>query len=190
MLRELVLKNRSYRRFDQSKPITKEVLLSFIDLARNSASGRNLQTLKYFISFDSETNAKIYPTLLWAGYLKDWDGPAEGERPSGYVIITEDTLIGKNLVHDQGIAAQTILLAAVEKGYGGCMIYSVKRNDLADALNIPTYLDIVLVIALGVPVEQVVLDNLQSKGDIKYWRDENQVHHVPKRELKDIVINY
>ncbi len=190
MLKDLVLKNRSYRRFDQSKAISKKELLDFIDLARISASGRNLQTLKYFISFDAETNAKIYPTLSWAGYYKDWDGPSEGERPSAYIVMLEDTLIGKNLVHDQGIAAQTIMLAASEKGYGGCMIYSVKRNDLADYINIPSSLDVVLVLALGVPVEQVVLEPLSSDGDIKYWRDENQVHHVPKRELEDIVINF
>lgn len=190
MLRDLILKNRSYRRFDQSKPITKPELLEFIDLARNSASGRNLQTLKYFISFDSETNAKIYPTLSWAGYLKDWDGPAEGERPSGYIIIAEDTLIGKNLVHDQGISAQTILLAAVEKGYGGCMIYSVKRSELAEIIKLPANLEIVLVLALGVPVERVVIEPLPESGDIKYWRDDKQVHHVPKRDLKDIVVNF
>lgn len=190
MLKDLVLKNRSYRRFDQSKPISKDELLGFIDLARNSASGRNLQTLKYFISFDSETNAKIYPNLSWAGYLKDWDGPVEGERPSAYIVITEDSLVGKNLVHDQGIAAQTILLAAVEKGFGGCMIHSVKRSELAEIIKLPSNLEIVLVLALGVPVETVVTEPLPSSGDIKYWRDDEHVHHVPKRGLKDIVVNY
>ncbi|RPH32235.1 MAG: nitroreductase family protein [Bacteroidales bacterium] len=190
MLKELVLKNRSYRRFDQSIPISKDNLLDFIDLARNSASGRNLQTLKYFVSNEPILNSAIFPTLSWAGYIKDWDGPIDGEKPSGYIVMLEDTQIGKNLVHDQGIAAQTILLAAVEKGFGGCMIYSVKRSELAVLLHLPTYLEIVLVIALGVPIEQVVIEQLQSNEDIKYWRDENQVHHVPKRNLKDIVINY
>lgn len=190
MLKDLVLKNRSYRRFDQAKSITKEDLLSFIDLARNSASGRNLQTLKYFISNEPNLNSKIFPTLSWAGYLKDWEGPVEGERPSAYIVLVEDTLIGKNLMHDQGISAQTILLAAVEKGFGGCMIYTVKRGELSELLRLPSHLEVVLVLALGVPLEQVVIDALPVNGDIKYWRDENQVHHVPKRNLKDIVINY
>lgn len=190
MLKDLVFKNRSYRRFDQSKPISKDDLLGFIDLARNSASGRNLQTLKYFISNESDLNSAIFPSLSWAGYFKNWAGPVDGERPSAYIVMLEDTLIGHNLVHDQGIAAQTIMLAATEKGYGGCMIYSINRNDLATVLNLPIYFEIGLVLALGVPIEQIVLDNLQAKGDIKYWRDENQVHHVPKRELKDIVINF
>ena len=190
MLKDLVLKNRSYRRFNQSKAVGKDNLLEFIDLARNSASGRNLQTLKYFVSNESTLNSRIYPTLSWAGYLKDWDGPQEGERPSAYIVMVEDAFVGKNLVHDQGIAAQTILLGAVEKGFGGCMIYTVKRSDLAEVLNLPSHLEIVLVLALGVPVEQVVIEALPGNGEIKYWRDENQVHHVPKRSLKDIIINF
>jgi nitroreductase len=190
MLKDLVLKNRSYRRFDQSKEISRETLLNFIDLARLTPSGRNLQTLKYFISNDSTLNANIYPTLSWAGYLKNWTGPSEGERPSAYIVMIEDALIGKNLVHDQGIAAQTILLAATEIGLGGCMIYSVKRKELAEILNLPEFMDVVLVIALGVPIEKVVIESLPIFGDVKYYRDENQVHHVPKRNLKDIVINF
>jgi nitroreductase len=190
MLKDLVLKNRSYRRFDQSKVIGKNTLLEFIDLARNTPSGRNLQTLKYFVSTDSTLNSKIFPTLSWAGYLNDWDGPAEGERPSAYIVILEDTMVGKNLVHDQGIVAQTILLAAVEKNLGGCIIYTIKRKELVEILNIPGHLEVVLVLALGVPVEKVVNEPLPANGDIKYYRDENQIHHVPKRSLKDIVINY
>jgi len=190
MLKDLVVKNRSYRRFDQSTRITKETLLEFIELARHTPSGRNLQTLKYYLSVDPTENAKIYPTLAWAGYLKDWDGPVEGERPSGYIVILEDTLVGKNLVHDQGIVAQTILLAAVEKGLGGCMIYTVKRKELSEILNLPAHLEVVLVLALGKPIEKVEIDSMPINGDVKYWRDENQVHHVPKRSLKDIVINF
>jgi len=190
MLKELVLKNRSYRRFDQSVRIEKSTLIEFVDLARHTASGRNLQTLKYYLSTDENTNAKIYPTLSWAGYFLDWDGPVEGERPSAYIIITEDALVGKNLVHDQGIVAQTILLAAAEKGLGGCMIYTVKRKELSELLNLPDNLEVVLVLAIGKPNEEVVIDQVSSNGSIKYWRDENQVHHVPKRSLKDIVINF
>ena len=190
MLKELVLKNRSYRRFNQSFGIEKETLLEFIELARNTPSGRNLQTLKYYLSVDKKTNSRIFPTLAWAGYLKDWDGPVDGERPSGYIVILEDVMIGKNLVHDQGIVAQTILLAAVEKGLGGCIIYSVKRGELATILNLPPHLEVVLVLAIGKPIETVIIEPMIKGCDIKYWRDENQVHHVPKRSLKDIVINF
>jgi len=190
MLKELVLKNRSYRRFDQSISIDKETLLEFVELARNTPSGRNLQTLKYYLSANSEMNSQIYSTLSWAGYLSEWSGPVEGERPSAYIVILEDALIGKNLIHDQGIVAQTILLAAVEKGFGGCMIYNVKRKYLAEILNLPVQLEVVLVLALGKPVEKVVIEPMSTNNDVKYWRDENQIHHVPKRSLKDIVINF
>lgn len=190
MLKDLILKNRSYRRFDQSVSIDKKTLLELVDLARNSASGRNLQTLKYYLSADKELNSRIYPTLSWAGYFPEWDGPIDGERPSGYIVMVEDSLIGKNLVHDQGIAAQSILLGAVEMGFGGCMIYTVKRKELAEILNLPDSLEVVLVLALGKPLEKVVIDPIPANGSIKYWRDENQVHHVPKRSLKDIVINF
>ena len=189
MLKDLVLKNRSYRRFDQSIKIEKKVLKELVDLARNCPSGKNLQTLKYYLSIDPELNAKVYPTLAWAGYLKDWDGPAEGERPTGYIIMVEDTSIGKNLIIDQGITAQTIMLGAVEKGLGGCMIYSVKRKDLAKVLNLPEKYEICLVLALGVPVEKVIIDPLPSNGNIQYWRDEMHGHHVPKRSLDEIIIS-
>jgi nitroreductase len=189
MLKDLVIKNRSYRRFDQSNKVDKKTLLEFVELALNTPSGRNLQTLKYFISADAELNSKIFPTLAWAGYLKDWDGPEEGEKPSAYIVILEDTKIGKNLVHDQGIVAQTILLAAVEQGLGGCIIYSIKRNELIEALNLPAHLDIVLVLALGKPVEEVILEPMPANGEVKYWRDEKKVHHVPKRSLEEVVVN-
>ncbi|NVO08990.1 MAG: nitroreductase family protein [Bacteroidales bacterium] len=190
MLKDLVLKNRSYRRFDQSKKVDKKTLLKFVELALNTPSGRNLQTLKYFISADADLNSKIFPTLAWAGYLSNWDGPEEGERPSAYIVILEDTKIGKNLVHDQGIVAQTILLAAVEQGLGGCIIYSIKRSELAETLSLPEHLDVVLVLALGKPVEEVVIEPIPTSGEVKYWRDENHVHHVPKRSLKEVVVNF
>jgi nitroreductase len=88
-----------------------------------------------------------------------------------------------------GIAAQSILLGAVELGLGGCMIGNLQRPSLKAALNIPENLEIVLVIALGKPKECVVIDEIEADGDIKYWRDENQVHHVPKLKLKDMIMN-
>lgn len=189
MLKDLVKLNRSYRRFDQSRKINRSDLIDLVELTRYCASGRNLQTLKYFVSVDPELNAAIYPTLAWAGYLKDWDGPEEGERPTGYIVIIEDTTIGKNLVHDQGIVAQTMLLGAVEKGLGGCMIYSNKRKELTDILKLPEKYEVTLVLALGIPIEEVVIDPVASNGDIRYWRDDKKVHHVPKRSIDDLIIS-
>jgi len=189
MLRELILKNRSYRRFYEDYTIERQTLLELIDLARLSPSSANLQPLKYFISCDKESNARIFPHLAWAGYLNDWDGPQEGERPSAYIIILGDSRIKERINCDHGIAAQSILLGAAEKGLGGCIIASIKRPDLQKTLEIPEYLQILLVLALGKPKEKVALETVGKDGNIEYWRDENGVHHVPKRPLKDIVVN-
>lgn len=187
-LKSLILQNRSYRRFDESHPVTTEALREMIDAARLSASGRNAQPLKYFLSNAPEINEKIFPTLAWAGYLSDWSGPAPGERPSAYIVQLHDTTIAGNYFCDDGIAAQSILLTAVEKGLGGCIIASVKKEQLGKELGLPGNLEIIQVIALGKPAEKVVIEEMQA-GDIKYWRDENEVHHVPKRPLDELIIN-
>jgi len=187
MLKDILLKNRSYRRFHEEKPIPKDILISLVDLARLSPSGRNLQPLKYFLSNDEKINGIIFSNVAWAGYFKDWDGPVSGERPSAYIIQLGDTSLTNNFGHDPGIACQSILLGAVELGLGGCIIGSIKKAELHDKLNLPEHLEIVLIIALGYPKEKVVIEQLIS-DDIKYWRDEKGVHHVPKRNLTDLII--
>ncbi len=188
MLRDLILKNRSYRRFDEGFKIDMDILCELVDLARLSGSGANLQPLKYMLSNEPENNEKIFEHLAWAGYLKEWPEPEHGERPSAYIIILNDERIRKGASCDHGIAAQSILLGAVEKGLGGCMIGSIKRDQLRDTLSIPGEYEILLVIALGKPVETIVLDEMDESGSIKYWRDDGGVHHVPKRKLDDIIV--
>jgi nitroreductase len=188
MLRELVLKNRSYRRFHQQIPVSLETLRELVDLARVSASGANLQPLKYILSCDPTINALIFANLAWAGYIKDWPGPEEGERPAAYIIILGDKTVSQSFGCDHGIAAQSILLGATEMGLGGCMIGSVNRTELSPALALPAEYQILLVIALGKPKETVVLEAVGPDGDIKYWRDEQGIHHVPKRSLEQIIV--
>lgn len=189
MLKDLITKNRSYRRFYQEVKIDHSILEELIDLARLSPSGANLQPLKYIISNKPEKNEMIFQDLKWAGYLKDWDGPKEGEKPSAYIIILGDNDISKNFMCNHGIASQSILLGATEKGLGGCILGGINRDDLKNKLNIPDNYEILLVIALGKPKETVVLEELKDNGSIKYWRDENNVHHVPKRKLEDIILD-
>ena len=188
MLQEIVRKNRSYRRFYQDVPIKLETLKELVDLARLSASAMNLQPLKYVLSCEPEKNAMIFSNLGWAAYLKEWKGPEEGERPSAYIIILLDTQIGPSAGCDHGIAAQSILLGAAEKGLGGCMIATINKKELSSVLNIEPRYEIVLVIALGKPKETVVIDQVGPDGSIKYWRDGQGVHHVPKRALSDIIV--
>jgi nitroreductase len=188
-LRELVIKNRSCRRFLQEKTIDFKTLRQLTDLARLSASASNLQPLKYFLSCDVQMNASIFPNLKWAGYLKNWPGPSEGKRPSAYIIILGDKNISKTFGCDHGIAAQSILLGAAEKGLGGCIIGSIDQVGLRQAINIPDYLEILLVIAIGMPNETIVIEDTGVDGNIKYWRDNEGIHHVPKRSLDEIIIN-
>lgn len=188
MLRTLILKNRSYRRFDQSKVVDKVLLRDLVDLARISPSAANLQPLKYILTNDAEVNKKIFPTLSWAGYLRNWSGPDEGERPAAYITVLGDTAIKKTINCDHGIAIQSVLLGAVEKDLGGCVIASINRDELREVLSIPERFEILLVIALGVPKEEVKLELVGRDGSIEYWRDKNEIHHVPKRTLDEIIL--
>jgi len=158
-------------------------------LARLTPSARNLQPLKYYLSCNPEINAKIFLCLGWAGYLQDWEGPAEGERPAVYIIILGDTEITTNFWCDHGITSQTILLGAVEKGLSGCIIGTIDKNRLRELLKIDDRLEILLVLALGEPKEEIIIETVKEDGDIKYWRDDKGVHHVPKRALEDIIVS-
>lgn len=188
MLRELIVRNRSYRRFYQQETVDLDTLRELVDLARLSASGANRQPLKYALFCDEERNAQIFACLGWAGYLKDWDGPVEGERPAAYIVILGDTEISASFGVDHGIAAQSILLGATERGLGGCIIASVQRDRLREALGIDGRYEILLVLALGRPKEVVIVEPVGPGGDIRYWRDEQGAHHVPKRDLDDIIV--
>lgn len=188
MVKDLIYKNRSYRRFHQDAVVDMATLRGLVDLAGHSASAANRQPLKYILSCDAQTNAKIFETLGWAGYLPDWSGPEEGERPGAYIVILGDKDVAPQFSVDPGIACQTMLIGAVDKGLGGCIIGSVNREKLSTALDIPDHFDILFVVALGKPKEVVQVDYIDADGDIKYWRDADGVHHVPKRKLEDIIV--
>ena len=186
--KEIVAKNRSYRRFHQSHEVSLETLEGLVDLARLTPSAANRQPLRFILSNKPEKNALIFKHLAWAAYLADWDGPEEGERPSAYIIILNDSDISKTVGCDHGIAAQTILLGATALGLGGCMIASIKKEGLKQALNIPDNLELLLAVALGKPKETVIVESLAPSGDVRYWRDGDKVHHVPKRSLDELIL--
>jgi len=192
-IKKLILQNRSYRRFEQKHKIEKDFLLNLVDLARLSPSARNQQALKFYISNETIKNEQIFLQLAWAGYLKDWNAPKEGEKPAAYIVIMADTNIAKAdlpswIYTDLGIACQSILLGAVENELGGCIIAAVNRPKLSEILNLPENLKILSVVALGKPKEEIIIEEIKN-NKIKYWRDENEVHHVPKRNLNEIIIN-
>lgn len=188
MFPDLVRQNRSYRRFDQQERISLGTLRELVELARLTPSAANKQPLKYILVSDEEVCEKVFSCLAWAGYLKDWAGPSEGEKPSAYVVILSDLNLSSKCGTDVGIAGQTITLGAVTYGYGGCMIGSIKQHELRQILNIPENLETKLVIALGKPAETIKLETVGADGNIRYWRGDDQVHYVPKRKLEDLVI--
>ena len=184
----LVRANRSCRRFFQEESIDLDTLKDLVNLARLSASAANLQPLKYMLVNEPEKNEDVFKTLGWAGYLKAWQGPQEGERPVAYILLLKDKEIAKTAQYDAGIAVQSILLGARARGLGGCIFASVKRPRVRKAFQIPERYDILLVLALGKPKEDVQIDPLGLDGNIQYWRDADGVHHVPKRPLDEIIL--
>ncbi len=187
-IKELVTKNRSYRRFQESEPITAEKLESLVELARLSASAANLQPLKFLLSCEPARNQAIFSSLTWESFIKGAPGPGEGRRPAAYIVILGDTSIAKDFWCNHGIAAQSILLGAVDMGFGGYMFADIDKKKLAESLKIPDRYMILLAIALGLPRERVVITDAVN-GEIAYWRDINKVHHVPKRSLNEIILN-
>lgn len=189
MLKDLVYNCRTYRRFCENEPVSTDTLKSLVDLARMTASTANSQALKFHLCNTPEENEKVYGCLGWAAALPDWNGPEPGERPSAYIIILCDLELGKNKLYDDGIAAQTIMLGAVEQGLGGCILGNVNRTKLAEALKLDTSrYSIDLVLALGKPKEKVVVVPVPENGNVAYYRDEEQTHYVPKRSLEDLIV--
>lgn len=191
MLRNTVQACRSYRRFVENEPLDRKLLETWIDTARYVASSGNAQPLRYAIVEGSKTSA-VFECCAWARALPEWAGPAPGERPSAYIVICHDNervLADTFTAWDEGIAAQTIMLQAVEAGYGGCIIGSLKKRTLCKALNIDNErFQPDLVLALGKPLEQVHIEPLADGEAVEYWRDDQGIHHVPKRSLSDILL--
>ncbi len=189
ILKSLLEADRSIRRFDHSRPIGDDTLRKLVDLTRYCASGRNLQPLRYrIVSTEAECEA-LYPLLAWAGYYKDWDGPAPAERPTAYLVQCLDTQLTNNCLCDDGLQLQVITLGASALGIGGCIIKSFRKNELTERLSLPSNLEPLYVLALGYPSETARIVPLPADGDIRYFRDSSDIQSVPKRPLPDLLID-
>ncbi|MBR6053580.1 MAG: nitroreductase family protein [Clostridia bacterium] len=186
MLLDLVKRARSYRRYDPTKPLSKDDLKAFVEAARLTPSAGNLQRLRYLAVTEKSEVLALTKEIKWAGYLSDWDGPADSEAPSAYLILLSPESTGVSQI-DVGIAAETILLAAAEAGVGGCMILNFPREALTERYKLASNYKIELVISLGVPAEKVEIETMKE-GNVRYYRDENDVHHVPKRALSEVFL--
>lgn len=191
IVESLLRSDRSIRRFDESKPIDSETLKRLVGLTRFCASGRNLQPLKYRTVCSAEECDKVFPLLKWAGYLPDWDGPEKGERPTAYLVQCLDTRLTNNCLCDEGLQLQAITLGAAALGIGGCIIKSFNAPKLAEELGLPEWALPSYVLALGFPVEEVVIEDMKGTDAdaVKYYRSADRVHHVPKRPLSELLIH-
>ena len=189
---ELVYSNRSFRGFDPSVSVSREDLLYLVDLARVTASSVNKQPLKYYLAYDPDAVSMILAETRWAGALKDRRLPEPGKGPTAFIVICHDTSVAPEaptFLKDVGIVAQTMLLGASERGLGGCMIGNFHPEKLRETLSLDASMVPKLCVALGKPAETVVLTDVGPDGDTTYYRDESDVHHVPKRSLSDIVLD-
>ena len=192
MLKDLILKNRSYRGFDESYTFSRKQMEAYIDGARFCPSSKNLQALKFFAAYEKKDVDSIQPLVRWAAQLPDITLPHPGHCPTGFIVICQDTDVSSNLnmfQRDAGIVAQTMLLLAAEEGLGGCMIGNFAAGKLAEALKLPENIRPQLVVALGRPDEKIVLTDVGPDGSTVYYRDENDIHYVPKRSLDELMLN-
>jgi nitroreductase len=188
--RDIVTQCRSYRRFDSGVPVTEDAVRDLVELVCYVPSAKNLQPLKYISVSEPDTVAALFPFLSWVGYLADWPGPMEGERPTAYVVMLGDQSISTDFACDSGIAAQTLLLGATASGIGGCIVASLEHKNIRELLKIPEKYAILMTIALGTPLETVVIDQISGDDSVRYFRDVHSIHHVPKRMLDDVLLRF
>ncbi|MDI9469429.1 MAG: nitroreductase family protein [Bacillota bacterium] len=187
---KLVLDTRSVRRFKQEPVPGRELLESWVDIARQTPSAANRQPLRYLVVSGAEDCARLFPSLYWAAALKDWPGPAEDERPTGYVLVLRDQRLAKTREHDEGIVAYALQLAARADGFGSCMLGAIERKQIREEFGLPEWCEISLVLAFGAQGESIVLEDAETGvASPSYYRDAQSVHHVPKRRLKDVLID-
>lgn len=192
MVKDLIIKNRSYRGYDECYTFTKEQLMNYVDGARFCASSVNIQPLKYYIAWEKPDVDKIQSRIKWARQLPQMKLPHPGMCPTAFIVICQDKSISDNLgmfLKDVGIVAQSILLMATEEGLGGCMIGNFVPDEIREGLGLDDKLQPMLVVALGKPAETVILTDVKDDGKTAYYRDENDVHYVPKRKLEELLIN-
>ena len=191
MFKDIVKASRSYRGYDESYRFSREELEDFVDCARFAPSSVNAQPFRYYLAWEKEEVDRIQKLTNWARALPEMQLPHPGKCPTGFIIICQDLNLGASIPRyqkDVGIVAQTMLLSATEKGLGGCMIGSFNAGGIREELKLPEYLVPMLVVAIGEPKETIVLKEIDEGESIAYYRDENDVHYVPKRKLKDIIL--
>lgn len=178
----LIRQRRSIRRFQQ-ETIEENILKTMVDAARLAPSAANKQPLRFIIVNKRSLLDKIFPTIKWAAYIKPEWQPNPNEHPVAYIVILSNTTqaISSMIGIDIGLAVENLVLTAESFGVGSCLIGSFNKKIIRDLFSIPKNYSVDLLIALGYKKEQPVLEDRRS--EVKYWRDEQHIHHVPKQSL-------
>lgn len=187
-LRDLLVKARSYRRFEEARDVDVDTLVAAVEAARLAPSSINFQPMRYAVSVNRDVNARIFEHLIWARALKEWGGSKEGERPAGYIVIGGDLAFPQHHIVDLGIACMSVFLGLAEAGLGACMIGSINAKRVHEIVGFPENVKVLQVMAVGYPGETVVLEDLPEGSETTYYRDAQDHHHVPKRTLDEILL--
>jgi nitroreductase len=183
---ESIKGRRSIRKFTR-EPVHKEDLLKLIELGSLAASGMNVQPIKYIVATGKKAD-EIFPHTRWAGYLKGQGSPAFDERPSAFILVLNDNSLRKSGYElDAGAAVQNILVAAHAMGIGTCWLGAIDYDDISSLVGLTEGYKLISAIAVGYPAQKSISE--ASEGDIRYYLDEEEVLHVPKRSIDEIILN-
>ena len=183
---DLIKSRRTIRKF-QSKPISDEMLLKYVDAARVAPSGANMQPLKYVIVKSSEMVEKVFNHVKWAGYLAPLYNPKDNERPTAFIIVLGDKNIRESGYDmDVGAAVENIILTALDDGVGACWMAAIDREEIGKLIDLGDKYVISCVVALGYSMEKP--KEVKISDGIKYYLDENGTLCVPKRSLDEVLI--
>jgi len=182
---EAILARRTIRRFDEEKRIPMEILEKLVNAGRLAPSAANLQPWEFIVVNEKSLCDAIFPYLKWAGYIAPHGTPPPGRRPAAYIVLVANPSINKKWQHDFGACAENIMLAALEMGIATCWLGSINRKKIKELLKIPEDREVDTIIALGYPMERSVIED--GREDVKYWKDENGVMHVPKKGVEKLL---
>ena len=180
----LLKRNRSHRGYDSSYILTRETLLEILSVVTMVPSGMNAQALRFRLVPYDEAHL-LHPLVKLGAALPEEHLPHPGEEPNGYIVVCGARPEDKVLDIDLGIAAQSILLKAVDMGLNGIVILNFKAAAVKEALKLP--LEPLAVIGLGKGIERIFLMPAHQGDSLKYYRKDG-VHYVPKIMTEDLVL--
>ena len=183
----LLHRNRSYRGYDPARKVTEEELRELVRMTTLSASGMNRQPLRFRLVTEADAD-KVLPHITLGAALPEEHLPKPGTEPRAFIVVCSAVPEDKVVDMDLGIAAQSMLLKAVEMGLGGIFILNFRKEAVREALQLP--LEPIAVIAIGKPAESIFLmpvSENETAPDLRYYRKDGN-HYVPKLTLAQLLV--